>query len=130
MQTDRVRFIPRLIARRPLIVVVAALVLAGLGIQQALTLKIDTDIATLLPPEYDSVQSLRKLQETVGAETTVDVAIYSPSFDANRTFAEAFVPRMMALDTPAGRSTSPASSSSATCGLSPRTRSTSPPSTS
>ena len=67
-----------------------------------MTLKIDTDIATLLPPEYESVQALRKLQETVGAETSVDVAIHSASFDANRRFAEAFVPKMMALRAPDG----------------------------
>ena len=96
------RTVPRIITRFPLLVLLVAAVLAFLGAQQALTLKIDTDLATLLPPEYASVQALRRLQETVGAETSVDVAVHSASFEANRTFAEAFVPRMMALRAPAG----------------------------
>ncbi|HEX8386899.1 MAG TPA: MMPL family transporter, partial [Rubricoccaceae bacterium] len=102
MLFERIRVVPRLIVRLPLVVLAVAAVLTGLGVRQALTLRIDSDIATLLPPEYASVQSLRRLQETVGAETTVDVAVHSQSFEANRTFAEAFVPRMMALRAPDG----------------------------
>ena len=96
------RTVPRIITRYPLLVLVVAAVMAFFGARQAMTLKIDTDLATLLPPEYTSVQALRRLQATVGAETSVDVAIHSASFDANRTFGEAFVPRMMALKAPSG----------------------------
>ena len=102
MSSERIRILPRFIVRFPLLVIAAGLVLSAVGAQQALTLKIDTDISTLLPPEYSSVKSLRRLQETVGAETTVDVAIHSRSFDVNRRFAEAFVPRMMAMRGPTG----------------------------
>ena len=100
--SDRFRVIPRFIVRLPLVVLAVGALMTFFGVRQALTLKIDTDIATLLPPEYASVRSLRRLQETVGSETTVDVAIHSRSFDVNRTYAEAFVPRMMALRDPAG----------------------------
>ena len=100
--SDHIRVIPRFIVRLPLVVLAIGALLTFFGVQQALTLKIDTDIATLLPPEYASVQSLRRLQETVGAETTVDVAIRSRSFDINRDYAEAFVPRMMAMRAPDG----------------------------
>ena len=96
------RTVPRIITRYPLLVLVVAAVMSFFGARQAMTLKIDTDLATLLPPEYTSVQALRRLQATVGAETSVDVAIHSASFDANRTFGEAFVPRMMALKAPSG----------------------------
>lgn len=96
------RTVPRIITRFPLLVLAVAAILAFLGVRQALTLKIDTDLATLLPPEYASVQALRRLQETVGAETSVDVAIHSASFETNRDFGEAFVPRMMALKAPTG----------------------------
>lgn len=99
---DRVRFIPRFILRFPVLVLVLGFALSVVGARQAMTLKIDTDIATLLPPSFKSVQALQKLQDTVGAETTVDVAIHSASFDANRRFAEDFVPRMMAMQAPAG----------------------------
>lgn len=66
-------------------------------------LRVDADIVSLLPEEYKSVQALRKLQETVGSETTVDVAIYSPSFEANRAFAEDFIPAMLRLRQSDGR---------------------------
>lgn len=102
MLFERIRFLPRFLTRHPSVVLLLGVVLTVVGLRQALELKIDSDIATLLPPEYASVQSLRKLQATVGAETTVDVAIHSQSFEANLRFAEAFVPRMMAMRAPSG----------------------------
>ncbi len=83
--------------------VVVAFALAGVGIWKALDLKVDANIITLLPPEYTSVQAIEKLQETVGAETTVDVAIYSPSFEHNLAFAESFVTAAMGLERPDGQ---------------------------
>ncbi len=100
MVFDRLRFIPRGIVAHPFLVVGLAFVLAGLGIWKALDLRVDANIVTLLPPEYTSVQAIQRLQETVGAETTVDVAIYSPSFESNLAFAEAFVPAAMAMERP------------------------------
>jgi len=99
---ERLRPVPRWIVAHPFLVVGVALLLSALSITQALTLRIDTDIVTLLPPEYASVQAINRLQETVGAETTVDVAIHSPSFEDNVAFAEAFVPAMMAMEQPNG----------------------------
>ena len=102
MLFERIRFFPRLLVRYPLVIVAVAACLTVLGVRQSLTLRVDADIATLLPPDYASVRSLKRLQETVGSETTVDVAIHSDSFEANRTFAEAFVPAMMAMRAPGG----------------------------
>ena len=102
MLTERLRVVPRWVVRHPYVVVALALALAALGVSQALRLRIDTNIATLLPPEYSSVRALTKLQEAVGAETTVDVAITSPDFQDNLGFANDFVPAMMALRGPAG----------------------------
>ena len=83
-------------------VLLIALVMTALAVTQAVKLRVDANIVTLLPPEYDSVQALNKLQETVGAETTVDVAIASPRFESSRQFAEVFIPAMMALKSPDG----------------------------
>ncbi|MDT0630180.1 MMPL family transporter [Rubrivirga sp. S365] len=94
---ERLRIIPRWIVRHPLTVLVVAFAFVALGVSQAVKLRIDTNIATLLPPDFDSVQALNKLQQAVGAETTVDVAITSPDFEANLAFAEDFIPRMMEL---------------------------------
>lgn len=99
---DKLRAIPRFTVRHPLVVLLAASLLTAVGGWQAMSLRVDANIVTLLPPEYDSVQAMLRLQETVGAETTVDVAIHSDSFAINKRFADAFVPRMMALATPDG----------------------------
>ena len=99
---ERIRFVPRWVVAHPLAVLAIALALSALGAWQATKLRIDTDIVTLLPPEYTSVQAISRLQNTIGAETTVDVAIYSPSFDDNVAFAEAFVPAVMAMERPDG----------------------------
>ncbi len=60
-------------------------------------LSIDTDISNLVPDDYESVQALEKLQETVGGERDMAVAIVSPSFEANKRFAEALIPRALSL---------------------------------
>ncbi len=99
---DRLRVIPRWTVSHPFVVVAVAIALAVLGIWQAASLKVDANIVTLLPPEYTSVQALQKLQEAVGAETTVDVAIASSSFEDNLAFANDFVPAMMQLKGPDG----------------------------
>ncbi len=86
----------------PYAVVAVAVALAALGLWRATALKVDADIVTLLPPEYESVQALQRLQEAVGAETTVDVAIASSEFDDNLEFATDFVPAMLSLTAPDG----------------------------
>jgi hypothetical protein len=78
-------------------VLLVASVLTALGFYHARQLRVDTDFSKLLPPDYPSVQALERLRETVGSESGVDVAIVSPSFDANRRFAEALIPRALQL---------------------------------
>ena len=90
----------RWVVRHPGLVLVVALALTALGGFGASRLTIDTDLAKLIPASYPSVQALDRLRETVGAETTVDVGIESPSFEDNRAFAEAFIPEALALRRP------------------------------
>ncbi len=94
---ESLRPLVRAIVRNPFVVVAVALALTVLGLVSATRLKIDTDLATLLPEDYTSVQALERLRDTVGSETPVDVGIESPSFDANKRFAEALIPQAMAL---------------------------------
>ena len=63
----------------------------------ALQLKIDTDIANLLPKDNPNVLALEQLKESVGGETEMQVAINSPSFEANKAFAEALIPKSLEL---------------------------------
>ena len=61
----------------------------------------DPDFANLLPEQYPSVRALERVRATVGGgETSVDVAIKSPSFWANIRFAEALEPDVMELRDP------------------------------
>lgn len=83
--------------RHPKSTIFAAFVIAAVSSVFAVRMAIDTDIASLLPPSHPSVQALDQLQERVGGETEMQVVISSPSFEANRAFAEAIIPRSMEL---------------------------------
>lgn len=65
---------------------------------QARTLEVDTDFANLLPDRYESVQALQRLQDEVGAESTVDIAIESDSLEASIAFAKTLIPSALALE--------------------------------
>ncbi len=87
----------RFVAERSIWILLVALLLSFLGFQQARQLRVDTDFSKLIPPEYPSVQAIERLRATVGSESSVDVAIASPSFAANEQFAEALIPLAMAM---------------------------------
>ena len=78
-------------------VLLAAVILTVLSVRLAMNLKIDTDLANLIPPSYPSSQALERLRDTVGGESEASVVIESSSFEANLKFAEALIPRGLAL---------------------------------
>ena len=86
-----------LLLKRPGLVIAVSLLLAAAGVWQAAQLRIDSDFAKLIPPDYASVQALKRLRDTVGGESDMAVVLESPSFDANRRLAEALIPRMLNL---------------------------------
>ncbi len=90
------------VVRYPALVVGLALLVSVAASFFVVRLRIDTDLANLIPPEYPSVQALDRLRETLGGESDVSVAIESPSFEANKAFAEALIPRALALTEPDG----------------------------
>ena len=94
---DALRPVIRFVVRRAGGVLLLALLLTAGGAYQAQTLTIDTDFANLLPDEAPVVQALERLRETVGGESEVAVGIVSPSFEANKQFAEALIPRALKL---------------------------------
>ncbi|MEM8486837.1 MAG: MMPL family transporter [Bacteroidota bacterium] len=87
----------RFVAEHSIWILLVALALSFFGFQQARQLSVDTDFSKLIPPEYPSVQAIERLRATVGSESSVDVAISSPSFAANEQFAEALIPNVMAM---------------------------------
>lgn len=57
-------------------------------------LHISTDLWTLLPPNYPSVQSLKVLSGRVAGSSMLSIAIESPDPKANQLFAEALVAKI------------------------------------
>ena len=87
----------RLVVKQAAWVLLLALALSIVGVNFLTKLSVDTDLSKLIPQEYSSVQALEKLRATVGGEETVDVAVVSPSFQANKAFTEALIPRALEL---------------------------------
>jgi len=86
------------VIKKPVSVISLGLIFAILGFLLASRLTIDTDLSKLIPKTYDSVQALNTLTEQVGGEHEATVAIESPSFAANKEFAEAFIPKALSLE--------------------------------
>ncbi len=63
----------------------------------ALQLKIDTNLANLLPEQNPHVLALEDLQNTVGGETTMEVAVQSPSFEDNKRFIQDLIRKSLKL---------------------------------
>jgi len=87
----------RTVIRHPGWVLVLATLLSLGSTYFARELTVDTDFANLIPSDYPSVEALERLKETVGGESEAIVAIESPSFRANKAFADAFIPRALKL---------------------------------
>lgn len=75
------------------ITILSAIILGNFALQ----LKIDTNLANLLPEKNPHVQALEKLQDTVGGETTMEVAVQSPSFEDNKRFIQDLIRKSLKL---------------------------------
>ena len=87
----------RALVRRPLLILLVAS--GGTVVGGVLTtgLSINTDFSRLIPKSYPSVQALNDLRDRVGGENEAAVVIESPSFEANKAFAETLIPKALAL---------------------------------
>ncbi|MEM1125089.1 MAG: MMPL family transporter [Bacteroidota bacterium] len=94
---EALRPLARGIVRRAWLVLGVALLLAAGGLSLAVQLRIDTDLSKLIPDSYPSVQALEELRQTVGGESEAAVGIVSPSFEANKAYAEALIDTLDAL---------------------------------
>jgi len=88
----------RFVVRRAGWILAAAVLLSVVGFYQAQNLTIDTDFSNLLPDDHPTVRALERLRATVGGESEVAVGIVSPSFEANKRFAEDLIPRALKLE--------------------------------
>lgn len=90
----------RYTARYPLRILAVSFITALAGFMLAYNLRIDNDLAKLIPQDYPSVQALEKLRAQVGAENEVAVAIKSPSLPMNKEFAADLIDRVLLLKQP------------------------------
>jgi len=84
-------------ASHPFWVLGIAILFAVLMGSYAVQLKIDTDLANLLPDKNPHVVALDELQNTVGGETAMEVAVKSPSFEDNKRFIEDLIRESLKL---------------------------------
>ncbi len=94
-------FIRGVIRHAGWVLLLAAALTAG-SMLLARNLSIDSDLANLIPQDRPTVQALETLKETVGGESDVAVGITSPSFEANKRFAEALIPKALDLKSASG----------------------------
>ena len=94
---EKLRPLIRAVIRRPVPLLVVGLALAVLGGAMVPRLRIDSDFSNLIPSDYPSVQALEALRQNVGGSDAATVIIESPSFTANRAFAEALIPQALKL---------------------------------
>jgi hypothetical protein len=89
-----------LVVRRAGWVIAIALALAVAGGYYASNLpaNIETDYARLIPDDLPTAQALDRINQTIGGEgSDLAVGIVSPSFEANKAFAEDLIPQAKAL---------------------------------
>lgn len=84
-------------ARHPLLVLVLALGSAGFAGYTARTLKIQADLAGLLPKTFDSVQNVDRFQDEFGEIGYVVVVASAKDSARLKAFADALAPRLAAL---------------------------------
>ncbi len=86
-----------LVHHRAGMVLLGAIAVTLMALTLVVRLRIDADLTGLLPPEHPTVLALEQLRSTVGSEADATVVIRSPSFAANKAFAEALIPLVLDL---------------------------------
>ena len=94
---EKLRPLIQFVVRRSGAVFAIAMLASFGGIFLAKSLTIDTNLANLLPADYESVKALEKLRATVGGESELAIGIQSPSFEDNVAFAEALIPAVLEM---------------------------------
>jgi predicted RND superfamily exporter protein len=95
MRTLGVRIAANAVRRHPGRILVAALLTSVVGGYFTSRLGLQSDLAELLPGDYESVRALDRVQEVVGGTGSVRVVIGTSDFAAAVRFAEELHPRLL-----------------------------------
>lgn len=90
----------RAILEAPLRTIGLVGIVAALAGWYATDLRVDTDLANLLPEGHPSVVALNELKDTVGGETPLQVAVKSDDFTRNVVFIDSFIEEVLQLQDP------------------------------
>ncbi len=96
--------------RRYWLVIVAAILvtlvalyslIGGLVVEGGPKLRVNTDLSSLIPQNYKSVESLNKIKAKVAGIDKLEILIQSDDFESSLRFGEHLLPLLMALENPA-----------------------------
>ena len=85
--------------RRPVVAIVAAGLLSAASVPGIASLKVNADLASLLPSTFESVQGLAKLKERFGGVGYVAVVAQNAPTEALERFADHIAPKLEVLET-------------------------------
>jgi predicted RND superfamily exporter protein len=92
-----------LVITMALVITLVALyaLVGGLVVEGGPTLRVNTDLSSLLPEDYPSVRALNEIRSQVAGVDKLEILIQSDDFAASLRFAEDLIPRLLHLRNPA-----------------------------
>lgn len=85
---DGINVLARFVVRRSLWVLAIATVTTIIGGYYTLNLPLESDLAELLPQNYTSVRTLRRINEEIGGFATLQILVEGNDFPAMKQYAE------------------------------------------
>jgi hypothetical protein len=76
------------------LILIVALVATTLGAYWSFKLRVDSDLAKLLPQDYQSVKTLEHIKETVGGQGSIRIVLESHNFEKMKVFADDLAARL------------------------------------
>ncbi len=77
------------------------LLIGGMFVAGGPKLRVNTDLSSLIPESYKSVQALNQIKEKVSGIDKLEILIQSDDFEASLRFGQHLIPKLMELRNPA-----------------------------
>jgi hypothetical protein len=78
------------------LVILLAAAATSAGVNWSRQLRLESDLATLLPSDYESVKTIERIRETVGGQGNIRIVLESPNFEKLRSFADTLAAKFYA----------------------------------
>jgi predicted RND superfamily exporter protein len=83
---------------RYVIILIAAFLLTAAGLYFTLRLPLQSDLAALLPDDYESVSTLRAINKKVGGFETLDILIQGKNFESMKAYADLLAEELLSSE--------------------------------